>query len=63
MPFPNNSNDLRTVERMLLKEMDQDGRITVRSLDKIHARTGLQYATISELARQLQERSLPSLTA
>ena len=31
------------VESMLLDEMDQSGRIMVRSLDKIHARTGLSY--------------------
>jgi len=41
---------------MLLKEMDREGRIMVRSLDKIHARTGLTYATISEMAQRLQQQ-------
>jgi hypothetical protein len=47
---------LRRIENMLLMEMDPDGRIMVRSLDKIHARTGLAYTLISEIARQLQRR-------
>jgi hypothetical protein len=39
---------------MLLDEMDQSGRIMVRSLDKIHARTGLSYETLSSMANILQ---------
>jgi len=42
------------VESMLLDEMDQSGRIMVRSLDKIHARTGLSYETLSSMANILQ---------
>jgi hypothetical protein len=55
MPFLNDSTQLRLVERMLLREMDSRGRILVRSLDRIHARTGVTYATISEIARRLQQ--------
>lgn len=54
---------LRRIEKMLLMEMEPDGRIMVRSLDKIHARTGLAYTLISEIARQLQRRSLYKNTA
>jgi uncharacterized protein YerC len=50
------SEQLTAIEGMLLKEMDTTGRIMVRSLDKIHARTGLTYATISEIARRLQDQ-------
>ncbi len=57
MPFTYNSDQLKRIESMLLKEMDQEGRIMVRSLDKIHARTGLTYATISDMARRLQEQA------
>jgi DNA-binding Lrp family transcriptional regulator len=47
---------LTKIEKMLLMEMERNGRIMVRSLDKIHARTGLTYTVISEIASQLQER-------
>jgi DNA-binding Lrp family transcriptional regulator len=63
MPLCSDLEQLKRIETMLLKEMDRDGRIMVRSLDKIHARTGLQYSTISEIARRLQEQGLRSLTA
>jgi hypothetical protein len=43
------------VRSMLLDEMDQAGRIMVRSLDKIHARTGLSYDTLSSMAKLLQD--------
>lgn len=56
MPFLSNAKQLEQIEGLLLKEMDRNGKILVRSLDKIHARTGLTYATISEIARRLQER-------
>ena len=56
MPFTYNPGQLKQIEMMLLKEMDREGRIMVRSLDKIHARTGLTYATISEMARRLQQQ-------
>ena len=56
MPFTYNPGQLKQIEIMLLKEMDREGRIMVRSLDKIHARTGLTYATISDMARRLQEQ-------
>jgi hypothetical protein len=58
MNFVTNSEQLRLVEGMLLKEMDPTGRIMVRSLDKVHARTGLTYAKISEIARRLQDITL-----
>ncbi len=65
MPFPEDSDQIRSmIERMLLKEMDSSGRIMVRSLDKIHARTGVTYVTISEIARRLEEgyfHSMPIL--
>jgi hypothetical protein len=57
MPFTYNPEQLKRIETMLLKEMDREGRIMVRSLDKIHARTGLTYATISEMARRLQQQT------
>ncbi len=57
MPFTYNSEQLKRIESMLLKEMDQEGRIMVRSLDKIHARTGRTYATISEMAQRLQKQA------
>ncbi len=56
MNFISSSAKLTAIEAMLLKEMDPTGRIMVRSLDKIHARTGLTFAKISEIARQLQDR-------
>jgi hypothetical protein len=49
---------MKMIENLLLKEMDCNGRIMVRSLDRIHARTGLTYSTLSEIARRLQERRL-----
>ena len=52
---------VKMIEGMLLKEVASNGRIMVRSLDKIHARTGLRYATISGIARRLQERGLIAL--
>lgn len=64
MPFRNDREQIRLIEAMLLKEMDSHGRIMVRSLDKIHARTGITYATISEIARRIQEshfRRMPLL--
>ncbi len=57
MPFTYNPQQLKQIESMLLKEMDREGRIMVRSLDKIHARTGLTYATVSEMARRLQQQA------
>jgi hypothetical protein len=56
MALPQDPEQIRRIEGMLLKEMDPTGRIMVRSLDKIHARTGLRYTAISEIARRLQER-------
>jgi hypothetical protein len=56
MPFTYNSEQLKRIESMLMKEMDREGRIMVRSLDKIHARTGLTYATIAEMAQRLQQQ-------
>jgi hypothetical protein len=56
MTFIPSSAKLTAIETMLLKEMDPTGRIMVRSLDKIHARTGLTFAKISEIARRLQDR-------
>lgn len=55
MPFKHDLDLIRKIEMMLRKEMDTNGRIMVRSLDKIHARTGMRYADISEIARRLQE--------
>ena len=63
MPLPKNSKDLRHVETMLVEEMDRHGHITVRVIDKIHATTCLRYATISEIARQVEERTLREMTA
>jgi hypothetical protein len=63
MPFPKNPKDLRLVETMLVEEMSQNGHITVRMIDKIHATTGLRYATISEIARRVEERTLRNVTA
>lgn len=56
MPFKKGPNKLSRIEEMLIREMLPDGRIMVRSLDKIHARTGLNYQALSEIARQLQNR-------
>lgn len=44
------------LEVMILEQMDVDGRILVRSLDKIHARTGINYATISKVAENMLSR-------
>lgn len=54
------SNDcvmVSDLEIMILKEMGMDGKIMVRSLDKIHARTGINYATISRMAEKIQKRN------
>jgi hypothetical protein len=58
MPFKHDLDQVKKIETMLRKEIDMNGRIMVRSLDKIHARTGLRYATISEIARRMEERDL-----
>jgi hypothetical protein len=58
-----NAEQAKMIESMLLKEMGAHDRIMVRSLDKIHARTGLTYAMISEIARCLQERGFITLPA
>jgi hypothetical protein len=63
MPFNHDPDQIKAIETMLLKEMDRHGRIMVRSLDVIHARTGFTYATISEIARRLQERAFQSASA
>jgi hypothetical protein len=57
MRLPKDPEIVQRVEGMLLKEMDGNGHVMVRSLDKIHARTGLKYTLISEIARRLQERT------
>ena len=46
---------LRVAERMLVREIDRNGRLTVRNLDRIHARTGITYVTISEMASRLEK--------
>lgn len=46
---------LRAAERMLIREIDRYGRLTVRNLDRVHARTGITYVTISEMARRLEK--------
>ena len=53
-----NAEQVKMIESLLLKEMGAHGRIMVRSLDKIHAMTGLTYAMISDIARRLQERGV-----
>ena len=58
-----NSAEVEAIESMLLAEMDRGGRIMVRTLDKIHATSGLTYATISEIARRLQDRQGQSSSA
>jgi hypothetical protein len=63
MPFTDDPDKLTKIETMLMKEMGPDGRIMVRSIDKIHARTGLNYAILSEIARRLQKRSSRRATA
>ena len=42
------------LEIMILEEIGIEGKLLVRSLDKIHARTGINYATISSVADKLQ---------
>jgi len=64
MPFTNDDPEkISRIEIMLMKEMGPDGRIMVRSIDKIHARTGLNYAILSEMARRLQKRNHQRATA
>jgi hypothetical protein len=57
MNIPIHTTNVKVIERMLLTEKDNYGRITVRSMDRIHARTGVTYITISEIARRLEKRS------
>jgi hypothetical protein len=61
--FTCDAEQLRAVETMLLKEIDARGRIMVRSLDRVHARTGLHYALIAEIARRIEDRTPFSATA
>jgi hypothetical protein len=61
MDFINNNPRLTAVEAMILQEMDSTGRITVHSLDRVHARTGLHYLTVSDMARRLQEQVFGSI--
>jgi DNA-binding Lrp family transcriptional regulator len=61
MVSPYDSEQIKQIETLLLKEMDRNGRIMVRSLDKIHAKTGLNYATVSEIARRLQEQGYAAM--
>ncbi len=42
------------LELMILEEIGIEGKVLVRSLDKIHARTGINYSTISRVADKLQ---------
>ncbi|MGO9568252.1 MAG: hypothetical protein ACLP5H_11990 [Desulfomonilaceae bacterium] len=63
MNFIPSSAKLTAIEAMLLKEMDPTGRIMIRSLDKIHARTGLTFAKISEIASRLRDREFRGITA
>jgi len=58
MLFKKDPERLSWVEKMLVQEMQPDGRIMVRSLDKIHARTGLTYSVLSEMARRLEDRRM-----
>jgi hypothetical protein len=62
MSITNESKTLKSVEAMIIEEMDQCGRIYVRSLDRIHARTGLGYNRVSEIARRVQINRYPKLT-
>ena len=59
MRLSNGARRVRLVEQMLLREMDTDGHIMVRSLDRVHAHTGLTYAQVSEIARRLAKRVTP----
>jgi len=63
MPLTKAPFEVRTIETLLLKEMDHNGRILVRGLDRVHARTGLNYTTISEMAQRLEEQARQHLTA
>ncbi len=54
----NNTQLLKNVEGLLLKEMQAHGRIMVRSLDMIHAKTGMEYAAVSEIAQKLMDKRL-----
>jgi hypothetical protein len=63
MRLRNDSKSIRLVEQMLLREMDRDGHIMVRSLDKVHAHTGLAYVQVSAIARRLEERDTPTAGA
>jgi hypothetical protein len=58
MLFKNDPERLSRIEKMLIREMQPDGRIMVRSLDKIHARTGLTYSVLSEMAKRLEDRRI-----
>jgi hypothetical protein len=58
MQLLNDSDQLTNIEDMLLSEREMNGRIMVRSIDKIHAATGIGYAAISEVARRLEEREV-----
>ncbi len=53
MKLTRNSASVRQAEQMVLREMEPNGHITVRSLDKIHAQTGLAYVLVSEIARRV----------
>jgi hypothetical protein len=53
--------DLRQVESRIREELELNGRIMVRSLDKIHAKTGLAYSVISEMADRIWERRARSM--
>jgi hypothetical protein len=44
------------LEIMIMAEMGVNGKILVRSLDKIHARTGVNYSTISKIADKIQKQ-------
>ncbi len=57
MPFTQKHQHLSKIETMLLEEMNREGKIMVRSLDKIHAQTGLNYMTLSEIAVRLQKKN------
>lgn len=63
MPLVKTPFESRTIETLLLKEMDHNGRILVRGLDRVHARTGLTYTTIAEMARRLEEQARQHLPA
>ncbi len=56
MPFKINADRCRQIEMIIREEFDQTGRVTVRCLDRIHAKTGLAYAAISEIAQKVQHK-------